>query len=267
MSVNSLQTARLWHFRGFIFGSVKREFQSRYRNSLLGAAWTVINPLSMIAVYTLVFSQVMRSRLPGVDSAFAYSIFLMAGLIPWGLFAEIVSRGQGMFLENANLIKKVNFPKACVPLIVMSSGMINFMIVLGVFLIVATALGVTPGWPLLGMVPLVLIELIIATSIGLMLGVFNVFFRDAGQITGIFLQFCFWLTPIVYAIDIIPETYRDLLALNPMAPLFVGFQNIFVRGSFPEWSSLLPTFIFALVLMCLAIGILKKRSAEMVDEL
>lgn len=261
------ELTQLWRFRSFVIGSVSREFQARYRNSLFGAAWTIVNPLSMIAVYTLVFSQVMRSKLPGVDSAFAYSIFLMAGLIPWGLFAEIVARGQNMFLENANLIKKVSFPKACLPLILLLSSLTNFAIVLGLFLIVAVLLGLSPGWPLLGMIPLVLLEITIAMSLALILGLFNVFFRDAGQVTGIFLQFCFWLTPIVYAIDIIPEGYREWLRLNPLVPLFSGFQTIFVQGMWPDWASLGPAVIVAILLMIYASIVIKKRIGEMVDEL
>ena len=93
----------LWAYRSFILGSVKREFQSKYRNSLLGAAWTVINPLAMIVVYTVIFSQIMRAKLPGADSTFGYSIYLCAGLLSWGLFAEITGRAQNTFLENANL--------------------------------------------------------------------------------------------------------------------------------------------------------------------
>lgn len=258
---------QLWQFRGFVTGSVSREFQGRYRNSLFGAAWTILNPLSMIAVYTLVFSQVMRAKLPGVDSTFAYSIFLMAGLIPWGLFAEIVSRGQNLFLENANLIKKVSFPKACLPAILLLSGLVNFTIVFGLFLIVALLLGLSPGWSLLGVIPLVLLELVIALSLALILGIFNVFFRDAGQLTGIFLQFCFWLTPIVYAIDIIPVAYRDWLQLNPLVPLFAGFQTIFVQNAWPDWTSLRPTLLMAVLLVVYAVFIFKKRAADMVDEL
>lgn len=259
--------ADLWRFRGFIVGSVKREFQARYRNSLLGAAWTIINPLSMIAIYTLVFSQVMRSRLPGVDSAFAYSIFLMAGLIPWGLFAEIVSRSQNMFLENANLIKKVTFPKACLPIIIMLSSLINFAIVLGLFVLVAALLGVLPGWALTALIPLIALELLIAVSLGLILGTFNVFFRDAGQLTGIFLQFCFWLTPIVYAIDIIPEPFRGWLSLNPLVPLFTAFQTVFVLGQLPEFSHLWPVLLTGLLLSAYAVTIFKRRAADLVDEL
>ena len=106
----------LWDYRGFILGSVKREFQPKYRNSLLGAAWTVLNPLAMIVVYTVIFSRVMHARLPGVDSTFAYSIHLCAGVLPWGMFVEIVSNGQNTFVNNANLLKKLSFPRLCLPI-------------------------------------------------------------------------------------------------------------------------------------------------------
>ena len=99
----------IWNYRGFILGSVKREFQLKYRNSLLGAAWMVLNPLAMILVYTVIFSQVMHNRLPGNSNQYSFSIYLCAGLLTWNLFSEIVGRSQVMFLESANLIKKINF--------------------------------------------------------------------------------------------------------------------------------------------------------------
>jgi lipopolysaccharide transport system permease protein len=123
----------IWTYRGFILGSVKREFQSKYRNSMLGAAWTVLNPLAMIIIYTVIFSQIMRAKLPGIDSTFAYSIYLCAGVLIWGLFAEITGRCQNIFLENANLIKKLSFPRICLPTIVVLSSGLNFSISFGLF--------------------------------------------------------------------------------------------------------------------------------------
>src|SRR5579862_7964714 len=123
----------LWTYRGFVASSVKREFQSKYRNSILGAAWMIINPLAMILVYTLIFSQVMRAKLPGLNSAFAYSIYLCAGTLTWGLFAEIIGRGQNVFIENANLIKKLTFPRICLPVIVALNAGLNFSIIFSIF--------------------------------------------------------------------------------------------------------------------------------------
>ncbi len=127
-----LQTLKqTWRYRGFVLGSVKREFQAKYHHSLLGVIWTLIQPLAMILVYTLIFSQVMKAKLPGVDTVFGYSIYLCAGLLTWGLFAEIVSKSQTIFIDNANLLKKVNFPSATLPLILMLNALVNFAIIFG----------------------------------------------------------------------------------------------------------------------------------------
>jgi lipopolysaccharide transport system permease protein len=119
----------IWAYRGFIRESVKREFQIKYLNSLLGAAWSVINPLAMILIYTVIFVQVMRAKLPGVDSTFAYSIYLCAGVLTWGLFAEITGRAQNTFLENANLLKKLSFPRLCLPVVVVANAALNSAII------------------------------------------------------------------------------------------------------------------------------------------
>ena len=209
----------LWAYRGFIVGSVMREFQSKYRNSLLGAAWTVINPLAMIIVYTVIFSQIMKAKLPGVDTTFAYSIYLCAGILTWGLFAEIVGRAQNTFLENANLLKKLSFPRLCLPVTVVANAGLNFAIIFGLFSAFLVLSGNFPGWPYLALLPLLAILVAFAIGLGITLGVLNVFFRDVGQFFGIFLQFWFWLTPIVYPVSILPERLQPYMNLNPMARL------------------------------------------------
>lgn len=254
-------------YRGFIYGSVKREFQSKYRNSLLGAAWTVINPLAMIVVYTVIFSQIMRSKLPGVDGTFAYSIYLCAGVLTWGLFLEIVSRAQNTFLEHANLLKKLSFPRICLPIIVVANAMVNFTIVFGLFSIFLLISGNFPGLVYLALFPVISILVMFAIGLGISLGVLNVFFRDVGQFFGIVIQFWFWLTPIVYPLSILPEKARSLMGYNPIASLMTAFQDILVSGQWPTWQSLLPVTILAVTLCILGIRLFRKHVGEMVDEL
>lgn len=258
----------LWAYRGFILGSVKREFQSKYRNSLLGAAWTVIQPLAMIVVYTVIFSQVMKAKLPGVDTTFAYSIYLCAGIITWGLFAEISGRAQNIFLEHANLLKKLSFPRLCLPLIVVLNAGLNFAIILGLFTLFLLVAGSFPGWTFFALIPLLVIQVAFAIGLGISLGVLNVFFRDVGQLFNVVLQFWFWLTPIVYPAAILPEAARKiLLSWNPMAPLIAAYQGIFVLGQWPNWETLLMPAIVALLLCVFGLRLFRKRSGEMVDEL
>ena len=258
----------IWAYRGFVLGSVKREFQAKYGNAVLGAAWSVLNPLAMIVVYTVIFANVMHNRLAGSDSPFSYSIYLCAGILTWGLFAEIVARAQTMFIENANLIKKVSFPRICLPLIVVLNALLNFAIIFALFLLFLGVSGNFPGWISLAIVPvLVLLQVMFAIGLGLVLGVLNVFFRDVGQFFGIFIQFWFWFTPIVYPASILSEGVRSALAWNPMAAIVGAYQTIFVSSRAPDWQSLLLPLTLSLLLCVLSMHMFRKRSGEMVDEL
>jgi lipopolysaccharide transport system permease protein len=257
----------LWRYRGFILGSVKREFQLKYRSSMLGAVWSVLNPIAMIMVYTMVFSRIMQTRLPGSDSSFAYSIYLCAGILSWGLFTEIVGRGQTVFLDNANLIKKINFPRICLPIVVVFSACLNFLIIFGLFTGFLLASGNFPGWSFMAVFPVLAVQIAFSIGLGVTLGVLNVFFRDIGQFVPLAIQFWFWLTPIVYSESILPDSIRPYLIWNPMAPIVIAYQNILVNGHWPQWGSLLPVTIAALVLWLLALHLYRKCSGEMVDEL
>lgn len=260
-------TKALWAYRGFIIGSVQREFQSKYRNSLLGAAWTVLNPLAMIFVYTVIFAQVMRAKLPGVDSTFAYSIYLCAGVLTWGLFAEITGRAQNMFLEHANLLKKLSFPRLCLPVTVIANAGLNFAIVFGLFTVFLVVSNNFPGWAYFALLPVLALQVVFSIGLGISLGVLNVFFRDVGQFFGIFLQFWFWLTPIVYPVTILPERLRILMSYNPMARLIEAYQSILVGGQWPNWYSLWPVALLSLLLCGLGLSLFRKHAGEMVDEL
>ncbi|TFW30731.1 ABC transporter permease [Duganella callida] len=257
----------LANYRGFILGSVKREFQSKYRNSILGAAWTVLNPLAMIVVYTVIFSQVMHNRLAGSTSAFGYSIYLCAGVLTWNLFAEITSKAQAVFIDNAGLIKKINFPRLCLPIIVIANALLNFAIIFGLFTAFLIVSGNFPGWAFAAMVPVLLVEILLAIGLGMVLAVLNVFFRDVGQFFNIALQFWFWFTPVVYPVAALPEDVRPLLAWNPMAGVITAFQDILVRQSLPDWGGLAPALALAIILCLLGMQLFRKRAGEMVDEL
>lgn len=257
----------VWAFRGFVLGSVKREFQLKYRNSLLGAAWTVLQPLAMIVVYTVIFSQVMRAKLPGVGSTYGYSIYLCAGVLTWGVFAEITSRSLTMFLENANLLKKLNFPRLCLPVTVVANALLNFGIVFGLFTGFLLISGNFPGIAYLALIPLLGLLVLFSVGLGLVLGVLNVFFRDVGQFFGIFVMFWFWLTPIVYPITILPEDVQSLIGLNPLTSVIGAVQGVLLQGEWPQWRTLIYPFVLALALCLLGWRLYRKHAGEMVDEL
>jgi lipopolysaccharide transport system permease protein len=206
ISTTSLRA--VWDFRGFIFGSVKREFQLRYRGAVLGLAWAAIQPLALILIYTLVFSRLMKGAVPGTSGALAYGIYLCAGIITWSFFAETVQRGQSIFLDHSNLLKKLPFPRITLPVIIGLFTLLNFAIAFALFLAFLLITGNFPGTVVLAAIPLLLVQMVFALSLGVILGVWNVFVRDAGQISGLLLQLWFWATPIVYPVTILPESVR-----------------------------------------------------------
>lgn len=256
-----------WRSRGFIAGSVRREFSVRYRSSLLGAAWALINPLAMVLVYLVVFSQIMPARLPGSGGAMDYGIYLCAGILAWGFFAEILQRSVSMFLDHAGLMKKLHFPRICLPLIVIANATMNFAIVFGVFLLLLLLAGEFPGPGILA-VPVVMFVLgAFACGLGTAAGMLNVFFRDAGQALGIVLQVWFWLTPIVYPPGILPSWIAGVVALNPLTPLVGALQQLALGAWPPPWDLLGMPALVALVACLLSGALFRRHAAEIVDEL
>lgn len=257
----------LWNYRGFILGNVKREFQSKYRNSLLGAAWTILSPLAMIVVYTVIFAQVMKTKLIGVDGSYAYSIYLCSGMFTWGLFAEIINTSKDVFIQNGNLLKKINFPRVCLPVIVVLNSLVNFLIVFSIFFVFLIMVGKFPGLAVISLIPVLFIMIMFATGLGLVLGVLNVFIRDVGQFINIVIQFWFWLTPVVYSQDILPKEYHEIMDYNPMVTIISAFQNVFLNSRSPDFTDLLPFSLWTLILCAMGLRLFRKYSGEIVDEL
>lgn len=257
----------LWHYRGFIIGNVKRDFQSKYQNSLLGATWNILNPLSMIIIYTVIFSRVMHSKVPNISDNFGYSIYLCSGILLWGLFSEIVGRGLNIFIDNANLMKKINFPKLCLPITAVFNSAINFSIIFILFLFFLIILNKFPGLVIFALIPVLIVLVIFAVGLGITLGILNIFFRDTGQIFGIFTQFWFWLTPVIYPVQILPERVREYLPMNPMYGIITSSQKILLNGELPNFYNLLPALIAGMLFSLIGLHLFRKHSGEMVDEL
>lgn len=256
-----------WRFRDFIIASVKREFVSRYLGTQLGFLWQVIQPLALILIYTLVFAEIMRPRLPGHDSRFAYSIYLTSGFVTWTLFADLLGRSVGIFVSNANVLKKVSIHKLAFPIIAALSALVQFGLLLACFLAFLALSGNMPRAPLFAVPVVVAIAALFAMGLGLFLATVNVFYRDVEQTVGLVLQFWFWVTPIVYPANALPAFMETLLAWNPMWPVVRAMQAIFVENRFPAWETLIYPLVVAVTLAWLARAVFERLANEFVDEL
>jgi lipopolysaccharide transport system permease protein len=255
-----------WRYRGFVVSSIVNDFRGRLARSRLGTAWVVLQPLAQALIFATVLSGVLASRLEGVENKYAYSVYLLSGILCWSLFVEVVTRCLTVFIDNGPLLKKMQFPRISLPLIVIGSALVNNVALLAVLLILLPILGFYPTIEWLWLPVLILITVALATGLGLLLGVLNVFARDIGQVMAVVLQFWFWVTPIVYPINVLPNEFKASLSVNPVAPLVMAYHSILVYQRAPGAELWLPALIAA-VLLLLAFGVFRRASAEMVDAL
>lgn len=256
-----------WRYRHFILSSVKNDLKSRFARSRLGAAWMVLQPLAQVAIYSLVLSRVMGAKLPGVTNQYAYSIYLMAGMVAWSLFVEVVQRSLTLFVDNGNLMKKIFFPRVCLPFIAVGSALVSNLMLFLAAAVIFGILGHPPTMALLWLPLLVLVNVAFSLGLGLLLGVINVFVRDVGQVMAVVLQLWFWVTPIVYMPAILPHGFGELIPYNPLYGIVTGFQDVMLFGRSPDVVSLGWTAIGSFLLLGLAFLMFRKAAPEMVDVL
>ncbi|MDL2403914.1 ABC transporter permease [Rhizobium mayense] len=257
----------LWQYRQFIISSIRNDLVNRFTRSRLGALWIILNPLAQVAIYALVLSNVVAAKLPDIDNKYGYAIYLMAGLLGWNLFSEVLNRSLFLFIEYGNLMKKVQFPRITLPVIVAGTNLVNnallFVAMMGIFAIVGHRFTLQIIW----LVPLTIILVMFALGLGIILGLINVFVRDLGQAVPIILQILFWFTPIVYPLNIIPAAYRHLLKFNPIYHFTSAYQSIIAYGEPPNFISLLLVTLIAALMLFLSLFLFRRANGEMVDVL
>lgn len=240
----------LWLNRQLILQMTRRDIDSRYRGSLIGLAWSFINPVLLLLVYTFVFSVIFKARwnTSGDESKTDFAMILFAGLIVFNLFAEIVNRAPGLVTANVNYVKKVVFPLEILPWVALGSALFHSVISLFVLLLVQFILNFTFPWTSI-FFPVVLLPLIF-TSVGLawFLAALGVFVRDVGQITGIFITIIMFMSAIFYPLSALPEKYQVWLQLNPLVLIITESRKSLIFGETPNWISIVVALLVSLVI-------------------
>ncbi|MEO9228671.1 MAG: ABC transporter permease [Devosia sp.] len=257
----------IWNYRHFIVSSIRNDLRSRFARSKLGALWMILQPLAQVAIYSLVLSRIMMAKIPGIDSPYAYSIYLLAGMQAWSLFSEVVTRSLTVFVENGSMLKKIVFPRVCLPIIILGSALVNNVLLFAVMMVVFAMLGHFPVDALLWMPLLMFVTAAFSLGLGLLLGVLNVFVRDVAQFMMVVLQLWFWLTPIVYFTTIIPARLQSLMQFNPMYWIVAAYQQVLVFRHPPDLKGLAAVTIAALVLLACSLVLFRKAAPDMVDVL
>lgn len=225
-----------------------REVRVRYKQSLLGILWAAIQPLTMMFVFTVVFSRFARLPSEGVP----YPVFSYAALLPWNLFSSAVSAAIGSVAGAGALIKKVYFPRAVLPLASMLPSTVDFLVSAGVFGLLLAYYGVPVSWQALYVLPVLLLQAAFMVGVSLLLGAFNAYYRDVRYVLPIVLQVWLYATPVVWSMSMVPDRYRLWYALlNPMAAVVEGWRAAVLRASAPDASLVGAAAVSALVVLLL----------------
>lgn len=257
----------IWRFRYFIVAAVYGELKGRYARSRLGLIWSIINPLAQAAIYAIILSEILGARLGTSEIRGAYPIYLISGMAAWGLFSEILNRCLSVFVEYAGTLKKIAFPRICLPVIVWGGALVNHLLLLSSMAVVFVFFGHYPSWSWLAVIPGIVVISMFAFGLGMMLGILNVFSRDVGQVVAVLLQLWFWLTPIVYSVATAPAHVRGILDLNPMTAIVGIYQNALLYGVWPSLPTLLLPVGLAIALFALSFVLFRRAGAELVDVL
>lgn len=250
----------LYDYRQLLKSNVKKEIRGKYKGSFLGVLWSFVNPLLMTLVYAIVFPIILKSTQPH------YVTFLVIGVLPWNWFTTVIGQGTTSILMNAGIIKKVYFPREILPISVVTSGLINFLISCIIILIFLLFSGIGLSWYILLLPFIVAIQYLLLLGIIFITSAINVYVRDAEYIINFFVMMLFYATPILYSDTLFPEKYRWILKLNPMTTIINSYRDIFFNQQLPDFKMLFFTFIFSILLSIIGYEIFKKLSKGFAEE-
>jgi lipopolysaccharide transport system permease protein len=216
----SIDFRELWEYRELLYFLTWRDIKIRYKQTVLGAAWAIIQPVFMMIVFSLFFGKLAKVPSDGIP----YPVFAFCALLPWQLFASAVGDSSNSLVGNQGLITKVYFPRLVIPISAVLSGLVDFAVSLVVLIGLIFWYGIVPGWRIITVPGFILLAMCTALAVGLWLSSLSVQYRDVRYVIGFLVQFWLFATPVAYPSSIVPEQWRAVYALNPMAGVVEGFR-------------------------------------------
>ena len=252
----------LYDYRELLKTSISKDIRGKYKNSILGVMWSFLNPLLQIAVYALVFPLLMRGG--GIEN---YTVFICCGLIPWTFFSTAISRTSFTIIENGNIVKKVYFPREILPISVVTSEAVNFIISTIIIIVFVLGYGVGISKYIIFYPIVLLIQYFLLIGISFIVSSVTVYFRDLQHFIGIALQLLFYATPIVYIPDAIPLEFQWIIKYNPMTYIINAYRDIFYYQQRPSLMSLAGILILGIVICLVGYFIFNKLQRRFAEEL
>ena len=256
----ALDLRGLWSYRDLLYFLTWRDVKVRYKQTLLGAAWAIIQPLFAMAIFTLFFG-----RLAGVPSdGVPYPIFAYAGLLPWMFFSNAVTNSGNSLVGSANLITKVYFPRIIIPAAAAGAGLVDFGIALLILILLMVYYGIGVTWNLLMFPVLAGLTLLLALGVGMLMSGLNVKYRDVRHALPFVVQLWMFATPIVYPASLVPQKWRLVYALNPLTGIIEGYRSSLFGTRF-DWASLATSSAITLALLVYSFYSFKRMEKSFAD--
>jgi lipopolysaccharide transport system permease protein len=241
----AVNLVELWRYRELLFFLTLRDIKLRYKQTALGVAWAVLQPLATMAVFTIFFGKL--GKLP--SDGHPYALFVLAGLLPWQLFAFAITQSSNSLVAEQRLITKVYFPRLIIPIASVLSGLVDFAVSLALVVIGMCICGIVPSAAIVALPLFVAFAICTALAIGLWLSALNVQYRDIRYTIPFLTQFWMFASPVAYPVSIVPEQYRVLYGLNPMAGVIEGTRWALLGADAPNWGLMIVSFLVVLVLL------------------
>ncbi len=252
---------KIYQYRELLKTNVKKEIRGRYKNSILGVMWSFLNPLLQLAVYSIIFG----ALLAGGDKT--YPIYICVALIPWTYFTTAITQASFTIIGNGDIIKKVYFPREILPISVVTSGAVNFIISTIIILAFVIFSGMGLSWYILLYPFVLLVQYVLLLGISFIVSSITVYFRDLEHIIGIVLLAAFYGTPIVYKLEQLPENLRIIMQLNPMTHIINGYRAIFYNQEMPNIKILGILLAISVVITIIGYFIFKKLQKGFAEQL
>jgi len=251
----------LWQYRELLYFLIWRDVKVRYKQTALGAAWAIIQPLFMMLVFSLFFGRLARVPSDGIP----YPVFSFCALLPWQLFAHALTESSNSLVGNQNLITKVYFPRLVIPMAAVLGGVIDFMIAFAILLLLMLYYGIVPGWAILTLPAFLLLGIATALGVGLWLSALNVQYRDVRYTINFLVQFWLFATPVAYPSSLIPEKWRVFYGLNPMAGVVEGFRWALLGKSEPPGMMLWVSVVMVVLILGGGLYYFRRMEQEFAD--
>lgn len=251
----------LWHFRELYWAFTVREIKVRYKQTILGAGWAILQPLALTVIFTVVFGFLLRFGSGDIP----YPVFAYSALLPWTFFSNAVSFGSLSVVNNSSLVTKIYFPRELLPLATITAALFDLIIASVIFLLMLFIYKIPITQNIVWLVVIIPSIFLLTTGISLFLSTLNVLFRDIKFIIPLLLQVWFYLTPIIYSLNSISDKYQRFYILNPMAPLIDSFRDVTVLGAQPDTTPLLFAAFFSLLVFLGGIIFFRRKERTFAD--